>query len=101
MSAAPFEEAALSPAFEGTLGVLTGSMGLLVRERPPKKRMGLSGLAALVATAADGAAAEAPAALLSVAVGEETVDEVEVGPLGAVCASNLARPFATAPEGWR
>ena len=28
----------------GTLGVLTGSMGLPVRDRLPKKRMGFSGL---------------------------------------------------------
>ena len=57
-------------ALVGTLGVLTGSMGELVRDREPKNRMGFSGDAAAVP--------EAPAFL-------------------ALAASNLARPLATAP----
>lgn len=67
----------------GTLGVLTGSMGLPVRDRLPKKRMGFSGLIfANVAVAGGGVdSPEFPPSFLSPEV------------------SNFARPFATAPFG--
>jgi len=70
----------------GTLGVLTGSMGLPVRDRLPKKRMGFSGLilanVAVAGGGVDGPDSPLPPSFLS-------PEEV----------SNFARPFATAPFG--
>lgn len=70
----------------GTLGVLTGSMGLPVRDRLPKKRMGFSGLI-----------------FANVAVAGGGVDSPEFPELPpsflSPDASNFARPFATAPFG--
>ena len=46
----------------GTLGVFTGSIGLPVRDRLPKKRMGFSGLILVAAEAGEAAATVAAAA---------------------------------------